>query len=69
MEALNKGLSREKSGKIKMARNASTIVSEILNNVSSRIGKKRFKRHQSTRKSLRKRYEPIDFSSTADKPT
>ena len=35
MEALNKRLSREKSGKIKMTRNASTIVSEILNNVSA----------------------------------
>ena len=31
MEALNKRLSREESGKIKMTRNASTIVSEILN--------------------------------------
>ena len=35
MEALNKRLSREESGKIKMTRNASTIVSEILNNVSA----------------------------------
>ena len=35
MEALNKRLSREESGRIKMARNASAIVSEILNNVSA----------------------------------
>ena len=38
MEALNKRLSREEGGKIKMARNASTIVSEILNNVSALSG-------------------------------
>ena len=83
-----KRLSREESGRIKMARNASAIVSEILNNVSAfssvldnsqnlaststtsnttveGVGRL----FLSTRKFLRKRYEPIDFSSTADKPT
>ena len=85
-----------------MARNASTTVSEILNNVSALSSvldnpqnlastfttpnttvEEEVRRHfrpgsvrnysnviiLSTRKSLRKRYEPIDFSSTADKPT
>ena len=35
MGTWDKTLSREESGRIKMARNASAIVSEILNNVSA----------------------------------